>query len=509
MKKITFLAFLLACLSLNAQILSEDFSAGSEGSTFPNGWTTSIELGSSGNWVVGNTANTGIPAYGGDTGMVNGGCDGLYALLDSDGIGSSGSQNASLISPVMDLSGYSELIVRFNHHFRVYNANADYGYVEATIDGGDSWGNIATFTGPNNYVDEGLTSLDMSAYAGNSAVQIRFRYVGAWGYYWGIDNVEVTQCTTAAPAAVTTPTLPLDTATDVTINIDGEDAIINFEWPAAEEGFEVENYVFNLSTSIEGFPNIGSLSIGNNIVNLIYTWESYTTYYWSIDASNCGGSTEGTIFSFTTGESVTPLTVFERLQGNVYRQIETPADCGTCEEEINYYMFSEEGLRIIGTEYDGTCEQDDFTAFGTGDGEAEIVTDTTDAFEVCVNSILCQTITFTSAAEDEIQFDFPFFNQTWTAQLYEEEVPCLGTAGLNGNEFNNVEIYPNPANEYLNFDTNSNENIDVQIFDILGKSVLLLENVPNTINISELKSGIYFVQITLGTEKTTKKLIVN
>ena len=83
------------------------------------------------------------------------------------------------------------------------------------------------------------------------------------------------------------------------------------------------------------------------------------------------------------------------------------------------------------------------------------------------------------------------------------------TAGLNDNEFNDVKMYPNPANDLLNFDTNSSENIDVQIFDILGKSVLRLEKVLNSINISELKSGIYFVQITIGAEKTTKKLIVN
>lgn len=172
-------------------------------------------------------------------------------------------------------------------------------------------------------------------------------------------------------------------------------------------------------------------------------------------------------------------------------------------------MFSAEGLRIIGTEYDGTCEQDDFTAFGTGDGEGEIVTNTTQEFEVCVGTIFCQTITFTSAAEDEIQFDFPFFGQTWTAQLYEGEVPCIDTAGIIDNEFNNVKMFPNPTNGYLNFTTNSNENIDVQIFDILGKSVLRLENVRNSIDISELKSGVYFVQIVLGTEKSTKKLIVN
>ena len=388
MKKITFLAFLIATFTLNAQVLSEDFSGAISGSsTFPNGWTTAIEPGSSGNWEVGSTANTGDPAYGGDTGMINGGCDGLYALLDSDGIGAAGSQNASLVSPVMDLSGYTELIVRFNHHFRVYNNNADYGYVEGTIDGGASWENITTFTGAQNYVAEGLTSLDMSSLAGNPAVQIRFRYVGAWGYYWGIDNVEVTQCTSSAPDAVSIPTLPLDGATDVAININGDDAIVNFEWPAAEEGFEVENYTFNLGTSLEGFPNVGSLALTNNLVNLIYTWEPYTTYYWSIDASNCGGSTAGTIFSFTTGESV--------------------------------------------------------------------------------------------------------------------------TAGLNDNEINNIKMYPNPANDYLNFDTNSNENINIEIFDMLGKSILVSDNVTNSVNITELKSGIYFVQITLGFEKGTKKLIIN
>ena len=70
-------------------------------------------------------------------------------------------------------------------------------------------------------------------------------------------------------------------------------------------------------------------------------------------------------------------------------------------------------------------------------------------------------------------------------------------------------MFPNPANGYLNFTTNSNENIDVQIFDILGKSVLRSENVRNSVDISELKSGVYFVQIVLGTEKSTKKLIVN
>ena len=89
------------------------------------------------------------------------------------------------------------------------------------------------------------------------------------------------------------------------------------------------------------------------------------------------------------------------------------------------------------------------------------------------------------------------------------QMQIQATANLNENVLNSIKMYPNPANDYLNFDTNSNENIDVQIFDILGKSVLQLENVRNLVNVSELKSGVYFVQMTLGTKKGTKKLIIN
>ena len=118
-------------------------------------------------------------------------------------------------------------------------------------------------------------------------------------------------------------------------------------------------------------------------------------------------------------------TVFARLQGNTYKQIESVADCGTCEDEINYYIFSEEGLRITGTTYDDICEQNDFQPIGDCDGCAEIDTNTEDLLTVCVGTFpfrVCQTITFLS--DTQIQFDFPAFNQTWTADLYEEDPPC-------------------------------------------------------------------------------------
>ena len=70
-------------------------------------------------------------------------------------------------------------------------------------------------------------------------------------------------------------------------------------------------------------------------------------------------------------------------------------------------------------------------------------------------------------------------------------------------------MFPNPAKDYVRFSTNSNEDLDIQIFDMLGKSVLRVDNVRNAVNVSELNAGLYFVQMTLGTQKSTKKLVIN
>jgi hypothetical protein len=119
-------------------------------------------------------------------------------------------------------------------------------------------------------------------------------------------------------------------------------------------------------------------------------------------------------------------TVLGRLQGNTYQQIERVSDCGTCEDEINYYMFSEDGLRITGTTLDDVCEQNDFFDFGD---DIDIELNTTEELQICIGTFpfrFCQTITFLS--ENEIHFDFPAFDQTWTAQLYTEDVPCTDWA---------------------------------------------------------------------------------
>ncbi|WP_157663298.1 T9SS type A sorting domain-containing protein [Polaribacter sp. SA4-12] len=78
------------------------------------------------------------------------------------------------------------------------------------------------------------------------------------------------------------------------------------------------------------------------------------------------------------------------------------------------------------------------------------------------------------------------------------------------NVFNNLSIYPNPANSTIKINT-TNTISKILVFDIAGKKVLeRASNITNTLNVSKLNSGIYFVKV-IDTKNnlSTQKLIIN
>jgi uncharacterized repeat protein (TIGR01451 family) len=111
-----------------------------------------------------------------------------------------------------------------------------------------------------------------------------------------------------------------------------------------------------------------------------------------------------------------------------------------------------------------------------------------------------------------------------TANIYFDNNPAITTNTFN-TEFvsllstssfdpSNFLIYPNPANSYFQIElNNSNEKLkNVEIIDVLGKIIKNVDQ-PNTnqqtINVSDLSKGIYFVKILLENNLIkTKKLII-
>jgi hypothetical protein len=90
----------------------------------------------------------------------------------------------------------------------------------------------------------------------------------------------------------------------------------------------------------------------------------------------------------------------------------------------------------------------------------------------------------------------------------------------NVDEINNslasVQIYPNPASENtsVSIKLDSEAKVEMRMLDISGKVMLaknfgsLVGTLTETINTSDLSSGIYLVELTIGGNKVTKRLVI-
>jgi hypothetical protein len=87
------------------------------------------------------------------------------------------------------------------------------------------------------------------------------------------------------------------------------------------------------------------------------------------------------------------------------------------------------------------------------------------------------------------------------------------TAPLSVDQFNtnSFSIYPNPvADGFVNIRSDNAEILNVIAYDVLGKQVLSSTTLTNNqaLNVSELKSGIYILQISQNNTSISKKLII-
>ncbi len=93
------------------------------------------------------------------------------------------------------------------------------------------------------------------------------------------------------------------------------------------------------------------------------------------------------------------------------------------------------------------------------------------------------------------------------------EIPIGESLGLNDNLDSNVSVYPNPTTDVINIDFVNMENeYKLEIFNLLGQTVRFknLDGRNNSINISSLTAGVYFVKIKdlNNNEFITKKVII-
>ena len=82
----------------------------------------------------------------------------------------------------------------------------------------------------------------------------------------------------------------------------------------------------------------------------------------------------------------------------------------------------------------------------------------------------------------------------------------LSTDGFSSIKFS---VFPNPTpTGTVNITSANSSIIDVAVFDVLGKQVKKQTISNNVLNVSDLKSGIYLLQITQDNATSTKKLVI-
>jgi len=84
-----------------------------------------------------------------------------------------------------------------------------------------------------------------------------------------------------------------------------------------------------------------------------------------------------------------------------------------------------------------------------------------------------------------------------------------------------TDVYPNPATDELTVtfttynspESDGTTDMNINIYDLLGRVVVSKNHRSNfaklTLDVSDLDSGYYFIQIDNGNQKTVNKLLIN
>jgi len=93
--------------------------------------------------------------------------------------------------------------------------------------------------------------------------------------------------------------------------------------------------------------------------------------------------------------------------------------------------------------------------------------------------------------------------------LYLDNISVNGLLNTENNVKDIFSIYPNPVtNGYVNISSPSNGEKNIAVYDILGKQVINTTITSDRLNVSQLNSGIYMLNISENGISSTKKLVI-
>ena len=113
--------------------------------------------------------------------------DGVYAYT---GTALGGAQNATLTSPIIDMSNFEDVNVSFDHYFRTTFLGGSTASFEYSLDGGGSWTTVDSWS--NTTANPANFETVIPELADQPMVQFRWTFaIGFLGYYWALGNIMI------------------------------------------------------------------------------------------------------------------------------------------------------------------------------------------------------------------------------------------------------------------------------------------------------------------------------
>ena len=104
-------------------------------------------------------------------------------------------------------------------------------------------------------------------------------------------------------------------------------------------------------------------------------------------------------------------------------------------------------------------------------------------------------------------------NQTTCFDTVSFQIVTDGPLGLDDQFLNDFVVYPNPVSDFITLEASQMiAETQIAIFDVVGKIIFTETQVPQkgtlVVNLSHLKSGMYFLKVSSEGNSITKKLII-
>lgn len=486
-----------------------------------------------------------------------------YALINSDAAGAGQTQNSKIVTASsIDCSGKANVSIIFEQSTRHYQ---ELYFVVVSNDGGATWTDFQVNTSMavnTNSANPALAQVNISTVAANQAnVKIGFRYVGAYDWFWAVDDVQLIETDNYDLAATgyywgvegtwgprlpyyQTPIAQINpihfaglvenkgamTQSDVTFSAAIASAAYSGTSPQgtlapnSSDTFDIAA-TFTPAASIASFTVTGAATSGqtdaypaDNAAPALAFATTQTTFARDAQAVQAGsynqgqGYEMGNIFDITANATLTGVDVF--VAATSTPNCEIYGSLYTIDGTGNFVYGGVTALHTVTSAELGTVITLPLTSSfplvagnsyllvvgSYGDGGA------TDDFVVGTSGI--------SEAQTTFYLDGNDNTGTW---YYSTSTPMVrmnfnASLSVAENANANVSIYPNPVVDEATIEVTGTTASAVTVIDLAGKVVYSSNVAEGTSKVSfstaNFSAGVYTVNVATSTGTVTKKMVV-